>query len=64
MTTPSSTVLDLPLVERAFLALKVAVREALERHAKAGNPVFVSRNGVITEVSPDELRKRYLVTRE
>jgi hypothetical protein len=39
-------------------AIRQGVREELLAHARAGNPVPVSENGLIVWVSPDELYQR------
>jgi hypothetical protein len=36
-------------------ACKRAVREALQKHKQAGNPVAVSRNGEVVLLQPDEI---------
>ena len=39
-------------------ALVAGVREALERHRRAGQSVVESRNGKIVWLTPDEIKKR------
>lgn len=59
MKTPRVNVLELPLLERAEMALKAAVEEAMEDHAREGVSVFVMRDGEIVEISAEDLRIRY-----
>lgn len=42
-------------VEKVTAALRRAVREALERHRRLGNPVCVWRDGKVVWLSPEEL---------
>jgi len=42
-------------VEKVTAALQRAVREALERHRRLGNPVCVWRDGRVVWLSPEEL---------
>jgi hypothetical protein len=57
MTKPPANVLDLPLEERAEMALKAAVNVILES-AREGRPIHVWRDGAVVEVSVEELRER------
>lgn len=56
MKKPPANVLELPLVERAEMALKGAVEKVWEDHAREGLPIYILRDGKIVEVSPEELR--------
>ncbi len=56
MTKPPTNVLELPLEERAELALKAAVEKVIVEHARQGLPIYVWRDGRVVEVPPDELR--------
>jgi hypothetical protein len=49
------SVLDLPLHVRAMMALKEAVRGALEDHARAGRPAYIWRDGKVVALSPEEI---------
>jgi hypothetical protein len=51
-----ANVLDLPLEERAEMALKAAVRKVIVEHARMGLPIYIWQNGEVVEVTPDELR--------
>jgi len=44
---------DSKLIERA---LARAVREALQRHKQAGNPVAIWRDGQVVWLGPDEIQ--------
>jgi hypothetical protein len=59
MKKPPANVLELPLLERAELALKSAVEKVMEEHAREGFPVYVWRDGKVVEISAEELRTRY-----
>lgn len=56
MTKPPANVLDLPLEQRAEMALKAAVEKVIVEHARLGLPIYVWRNGEVVELPPDELR--------
>jgi hypothetical protein len=56
MTKPPANVLDLPLEERAEMALKAAVEKVIVEHARQGLPIYIWRDGRVVEVPPDELR--------
>ena len=55
MTTPPANVLDLPLEERAEMALKAAVEKVIVEHARQGLPIYIWRDGEIVAVPPEEL---------
>jgi hypothetical protein len=59
MRKPPPNVLDLPLHERALMALEAAVEGVMEEHARAGRPVYVMRDDKLVEISAEELRKLY-----
>jgi len=58
MTKPPKNVLDLPLEERAEMALKAAVEKVIVEHARQGLPVYIWRDGKVVEMSLEELRER------
>jgi hypothetical protein len=62
MRKPPPNVLELPLFERAKLAMEAAVEGVMEDHARAGFPVYVMRDGKVVKIEPEELRRRYLKT--
>ena len=49
-------VLQLPLRQRAQMAMKAAVEKVIEDHIRSGRPIHIWRNGKVVEVSADELR--------
>jgi hypothetical protein len=51
-TPPSDRIDDVP---RILEALKEAVRDALLRHKRAGNPVAVWRDGRVVWIAPDDI---------
>jgi NurA-like 5'-3' nuclease len=59
MKSPPANVLELPLIERAEMALKAAVEKVMEEHAREGYPVYILRGDEIVEISAEELRTRY-----
>jgi hypothetical protein len=56
MTKPPTNVLELPLEERAEIALKAAVEKVIVEHARQGLPIYIWRDGTVFEVAPEELR--------
>ena len=57
MIKPPPNVLDLPLHERAEMALKAAVEKLILESARLGRSIFIERNGEVVEVSGEELRE-------
>jgi hypothetical protein len=55
MIKPPANVLDLPLEQRAEMALKAAIEKLIVEHARQGLPIYVWRNGRAVEVSQEEL---------
>ncbi len=58
MTKPPANVLDLPLEQRAEMALKAAVEKVVVEHARQGLPIYVWRDGRVVEIPADELKRR------
>ena len=56
MTKPPANVLDLPLEQRAEMALKAAVEKAIVEHARQGLSMYIWRDGQVVEVLPEELQ--------
>jgi hypothetical protein len=56
MKKPPASVLELPLPERALMALEAAVEKVMEEHAREGLPIYVLRDGKVVKVAPEELR--------
>ena len=56
MTKPPANVLDLPLEERAEMALKVAVEKVIVEHARQGVPLYIWRDGAVVKLSPEQLQ--------
>jgi len=50
------SVLELPLEERALLALQAAVRNVIDEHARVGLPLHVWSDGKVVEISAKKLR--------
>jgi hypothetical protein len=57
MIKPPPNVLDLPLHERAEMALKAAVEKLILENARLGRSIYIERNGEVVEVSGEELRE-------
>jgi hypothetical protein len=55
-TKPPANILELPLGERAEMALKAAVEKVIEAHIRDGRPISIWRDGKVVEVSAQELR--------
>lgn len=51
-----ASVLELPLDVRAMMAMREAVRKALEEHAREGRPAYIGQDGKVVALSPDEIR--------
>jgi len=49
-------VLDLPLEERALLALRAAVKEAIAERLREGLPVYVWSDGRVVDLSARKMR--------
>jgi hypothetical protein len=49
-------ILRLPMEKRAEMALREAVNEVIEEHARLGLPLYVGRKGKVVELSPEEVR--------
>ena len=60
MRKPPPNVLELPLIERAEMALKAAVEKVWDEHAREGLPIIIWRDGKIVEVPPAEVWARCL----
>jgi hypothetical protein len=58
MIKPPPNVLELPLFERATMALRAAVENAIEEHAREGLPMYIWRDGKVAAVPAEELRKK------
>jgi hypothetical protein len=58
MTKPPENVLELPLEQRAEMALRAAVEKVIVEHARQGLPIYIWREGKVVEMSLEELRER------
>ena len=58
MAKPPPDVFELPLLERAALAVKAAMEEVIEEPAQWGLPLYICRDGKVVAVSAEELRKK------
>jgi len=56
MIKPPKNVFELPLEERALMALKEAVDEIIESRAREGLPLYIWRDGKVAAVPAEELR--------
>lgn len=57
MISPPLNVLELPILERAAMAMKEAVDEVIENRLREGLPVYIWRDGKVVAVPAEELRK-------
>jgi len=57
-TKPPANILELPLGERAEMALKAAFEKVIEAHIRDGRPISIWRDGKVVEVPAQELRDR------
>ena len=53
-------ILELPLLERAALAMEAAMEEVVEEHAREGLPLYIWRDGKVVAVPAEEFRKKNL----
>jgi hypothetical protein len=58
MIKPPPNVLELPLQERATMALEAAVEKVIEEHAREGLPLYIWRDGKVVAVPAEDLRTR------
>ena len=63
LTKLPATILELPLAQRAEMALKAAVEKVVEEHARDGRPLYIWRDGKVAEVSARELLKQSTQTK-
>jgi hypothetical protein len=56
MIQPTQIVLDLPLLERAEMAMKAAMEKVIEEHIHEGLPLYIWRDGKVVAIPPEELR--------
>ena len=56
MIKPRPDVFELPLLERAALAMKAAIEKVIEEHAREGLPLYIWRDGKVVAVPAEELR--------
>jgi hypothetical protein len=58
LTKPPANILELPLAQRAEMALKAAVEKVVEEHMRDGQPLYIWLDGKVIELSAQELRYR------
>jgi hypothetical protein len=51
-------VLNLPLLERAAMAMEAAMEQVIEEHAREVLPLYIWRDGKVVAVPAEELRAR------
>jgi hypothetical protein len=56
MISPPVKILDLPLLERAEMAMRAAMERVIEEHIREGLPLYIRRDGKVVAVPPEELR--------
>jgi hypothetical protein len=57
MTKPPPNVLELPLEERAEMAMREAVEGVIIEHARNGQSIFIWRDGKVIELGGEELQR-------
>ncbi len=62
MSKVPPNVLELPIAERGLMALKAALKNVIEEHAREGLPMYTWRDGSVVEVPPDELRAQSILS--
>jgi len=56
MIHSTQNALELPLLERAEMAMKTAMERVIEEHIRLGLPLYIWRDGKVVAVPPEELR--------
>ena len=56
MIHSTQNVLELPLLERAEMAMQAAMERVIEEHIREGLPLYIWRDGKVVAVPPEELR--------
>jgi len=57
MIKPPPNVLDLPLLDRAQMAMTAAIEKVIEEHAREGLPLYIWRDGKVVAVPAKDLLK-------
>ncbi len=55
MRKPPLNVIELPLIERAEMALKEAVEKVMEENTRNGFPIYILRDGKVVDISAEEI---------
>jgi hypothetical protein len=58
LTRPPANILELPMAQRAEMALKATVEKVVEEHVRDGRPLYIWRDSKVAEVSAQELREQ------
>jgi len=58
MLKPPSDVFELPILERAAMAMKAAVEKVIEEHARQGLPLYIWCEGKVVAVPAEDLSLR------
>ena len=56
MISPPMNILELPVLERAEMAMKAAMEKVIEEHIHEGLPLYIWRDGKVVAIPPEELR--------
>jgi hypothetical protein len=56
MTKQAPNLLEVPLLERAAMALKEAIEEVVEEHGREGLPLYIWRDGKVVALPAEQLR--------
>lgn len=60
MTKPPPNVLDLPLLDRAEMAMKAAIEKVIEEHIREGLPLYVWQDEKVVAIPPEELKAKHV----
>lgn len=63
MRKPPANVLELPMEQRALMALQAAVENVIEEHVRNRRPIYIWRDGKVVDILPEELEARAVKSR-
>ena len=57
MKRSDTSILRLPLEQRAEIAFREAVDEVIAEHARLGLPLYIGRDGKVVKLTPNKVRR-------
>jgi hypothetical protein len=57
MTKPPSNIMNLPIEDRAQIALNAAVENVIVEHARLGMPLHVIEGGKVIQIRPEKVKQ-------